>query len=185
MKVFSFKNSTVPFELVRSGRAKRISIIIYPGGKVVVRIPIRALESRAEHFVQSKAEWILRQRHAMEKKVPGISLGGGKKHYREHKEAARKLLSERVRHFNQFYGFSYKSISIKNQASRWGSCSLSGNLNFNYRLLFVEEALRDYVVVHELCHLKEHNHGKGFWNLVARVVPDYTLHRKALKRYTF
>ena len=79
------------------------------------------------------------------------------------------------------YGFVYGRVSVKGQKSRWGSCSRQGNLNFNWRLLLAPPAVLDYVVIHELCHLKEMNHSARFWQLVARTCPDYATHRRWLR----
>jgi len=109
-----------------------------------------------------------------------------RKLYLANKEAARALIHERVRHFMQHYGSKHSiavgSIAIRNQKSRWGSCSKKGNLNFNYKLIFLSPELRDYVIVHEICHLKEFNHGKGFWDLVAETVPEWKARRKELRK---
>ena len=102
-------------------------------------------------------------------------------HYLEHKEAARCLVTNLVKHWNQFYGFEYNRIAIRNQRRCWGSCSSLKNLNFNYRILFLPPHLQDYIVVHELCHLEELNHGKEFWNLIQRQIPHYEDYIKELK----
>ncbi len=102
-------------------------------------------------------------------------------HYLAHKESARALITERVRHFNTHYGVAVGKIAIRNQRSRWGSCSKKGNLNFNYKLAFLSEELRDYVIVHEICHIKEFNHGHDFWNLVAQQVPEHRALNKRLR----
>ena len=102
-------------------------------------------------------------------------------HYRLHKEAARSLVHERLAYWNQFYNHPYNRVAIKNTTSRWGSCSIKGNLNFNYRLALLPIELADYVIVHELCHLKEFNHAQPFWDLVAQAMPDYK-ERKARLR---
>lgn len=104
-----------------------------------------------------------------------------RKQYLEHKEAARTLIEERVRHFNFHYKLPVGKIAIRNQKSRWGSCSRKGNLNFNYKLLSLSPEERDYVIVHEICHIKEFNHGRGFWALVGETVPNYRELRKNLK----
>lgn len=105
------------------------------------------------------------------------------KHYVEHKEAARLLVLARLEYFNQQYGLSYNRVAIRNQRRRWGSCSALGNLNFSYRLLFLPAELSDYVIVHEICHLKEFNHSSRFWTLVSKTIPDYERRRQALKQY--
>jgi len=102
--------------------------------------------------------------------------------YKRHKEAARELVLARLEHFNGHYGLKWNRISIKNTRSRWGSCSKKGNLNFNYRLALIDPALADYVIVHELCHLKEFNHGPGFWKLVAEAIPDYAERKTRLQK---
>ncbi len=102
------------------------------------------------------------------------------KHYAEHKEHARILVHERLTHWNQLYNFTYKRVAIRNQRSRWGSCSTKQNLNFNYRLVFLPIELVDYVIVHELCHLKHFNHSETFWSEVEKQIPDYRVHKKKL-----
>src|SRR3989339_1317391 len=87
------------------------------------------------------------------------------------KEYARAFVHNRLQVLNQHYRFDYKRVSIRNQKTRWGSCSKRGNLNFNYRIVSLPIHLADYVIVHELCHLEEFNHSQNFWNLVARAIP--------------
>ncbi|HEV7448999.1 MAG TPA: M48 family metallopeptidase [Candidatus Paceibacterota bacterium] len=84
-------------------------------------------------------------------------------------------------HFNTHYNHAVRRVFIKNSKSRWGSCSSRGNLNFNYKLLFVPPQVLDYVVVHELCHLRHFNHGPEFWALVAEVLPNHKELRRALR----
>lgn len=106
------------------------------------------------------------------------------KHYLAHKEAARVFVHERLAHYNAHYGFTYRRVAIRDQKTCWGSCSEKGNLNFNYRLLFLPPELADYVIIHELCHLGELNHSKAFWVLVAQACPEYAAHRRELQRLT-
>jgi predicted metal-dependent hydrolase len=98
------------------------------------------------------------------------------------KEDARRLVHERIAHFNQSYGFAVGKIFIKNHKSRWGSCSVKGNLNFNYKIALLPPELADYIVVHELCHLREFNHSPRFWRLVEEAIPDHPARRRALRR---
>ncbi len=104
----------------------------------------------------------------------------------EAKKAARALAHARLAHFNQFYGFTYQKVFIRNQKTRWGACSAKGNLGFNYRITYLPPQLADYVIVHELCHLGQFNHSPAFWQLVAHVIPDYKAQRRELRtRYRF
>lgn len=110
-----------------------------------------------------------------------VSLKGGAKEYKLHKEHARAIATERLAHFNQFYNFTYGRIAIRNTKSRWGSCSKKGNLNFSYKIALLPPHLADYIIVHELCHIGEFNHGKGFWELVERTMPEWRKYREELK----
>lgn len=94
------------------------------------------------------------------------------------KHFAKIYLPERTRKIAQKYGFSPRQIRIRNQKTRWGSCSASGNISLNYKLMKYRKELIDYVIIHELCHLKEMNHSNKFWQLVEGLVPEY----KSLKR---
>lgn len=100
---------------------------------------------------------------------------------RWYRRSAREVFAERTAYWNTGYGFSYGRIAIKDQKSRWGSCSRQGNLNFNWRLLLAPLAVLDYVVIHELAHLREPNHSPAFWALVARQCPDYKTQRRWLR----
>ncbi len=102
------------------------------------------------------------------------------KHYEAHKELARSVILPRLVHWNAQYGHTYKRVAIRNQVSRWGSCSTKQNLNFNYRLIFLPPHLMDYVIVHELCHLKHFNHGPEFWSLVGESIPNYEVCKQEL-----
>lgn len=103
------------------------------------------------------------------------------KHYQQHKELARELILARLHYFNQHYQLEWRRVAIRNQRRCWGSCSSLKNLNFSYKLLFLPDELVDYIVVHELCHLAELNHGQRFWSLVAEQIPDYRERIRALK----
>ena len=103
------------------------------------------------------------------------------KHYKAHKETTRAIVHARLAHYNAHYGHAYKRVFIKNSKSRWGSCSSRGNLNFNYKLIFLPPEVLDYVVVHELCHLRHFNHGPEFWATVGEVLPNHKELRQKLR----
>lgn len=101
--------------------------------------------------------------------------------YIKYKKQAVVLVRERLEYFNTFYNFKYGRVAIRNQKTRWGSCSKKGNLNFNYKIVLLTPKQADYIIVHELCHLKEFNHSQRFWDLVAKAVPDYKEVRHSLR----
>ncbi len=110
-------------------------------------------------------------------------LRRGRKRYMQHKEVARALVHAKLVYFNnQFYNFKLNKVFIKNHRLRWGSCSSKGNLNFNYKIVFLPSEIADYLVVHELCHLSEFNHSPKFWALVAEGIPHYKKVRSELRK---
>lgn len=94
---------------------------------------------------------------------------------------AASYISERCKTLAQKFGFSFNKLVIRDQRSRWGSCSSKGNLNFNFRLILTPPQTIDYVIIHELCHLKEMNHSHKFWSLVEQCMPEYKVWEKWLK----
>jgi len=169
------------YELRKSVRSRRLSIAVGRGGSVRVTVPKRLTERDAAEFLRKKALWVISSLEKMEAVPPGLLETGDKRDYSALKEKARALISERVEFFSGCYGYKPGKISISNQSTRWGSCSKNGNLNFNYKLIKLSEECRDYIIVHELCHLKEFNHSDRFWKLVGKAIPDYKKIRKKLK----
>lgn len=101
--------------------------------------------------------------------------------YLKYKNSAALLAKERLEYFNQFYNYKYGRVVIRNQKTRWGSCSRKGNLNFNYKIALLPSKSADYIIIHELCHLGEFNHSQRFWDLVAETFPDYKEVRHSLR----
>lgn len=167
--------------LKRSLRAKYMRLQISPGGTVILTVPHRVPAGIIERFLAEHTEWIARGVKRMRSFKP-LPVSG-RRAYLKHKEDARALIRERVAYWNRFYGFTHGRISIKDTKRLWGSCSRKGNLNFSYALLFLPRELADYIVVHELCHLREHNHSTAFWALVARAIPEYVERKRELRRY--
>ena len=166
------------YKLIRSHR-KTVSVRVTPEGEVEVRAPRLYARYKIEAFLRQKEPWIqaqLRRRSAAARVQPLTA--------QEHQalaETAKKWFSEKTAYYAPLVGVTYGRITIRTQHTRWGSCSAKGNLNFNCLLMLAPEAVRDYVVVHELCHRKEMNHSKAFWAHVERVLPDYRQSRKWLK----
>lgn len=102
-----------------------------------------------------------------------------------YRKKAEEIIHDRLRHFNKYYGFRYRRVTLRKQKSRWGSCSAAKNLNFNWRLIMAPIGVIDYVVVHELCHLKEMNHSRRFWALVEEIIPRHPKAKKWLRDFHY
>ncbi|MDD2680962.1 MAG: M48 family metallopeptidase [Patescibacteria group bacterium] len=166
---------------VRRSRHVRLSLSV--DGRVLVTRPFWVSEKFAQSFVLEKREWLHNQLKKIQSMPVSVLGKGTRSDYLRYKERARVIATERLIYFNQFYSFPYKRLSIRDQKTRWGSCSKSGGLNFNYRLVFLPPELQDYLIVHELCHLKELNHSADFWALVAQRIPDFKKKRQYLRNF--
>lgn len=174
-------NTPVNYKLNISRRARRISISVGCETGLVVTVPLGIEDFRFERFLYAKASWILSKLDFVNSIKNHFWVKQSKGEYKLLKKQAHVLAIEKVLEWNKIYNFEFNSISIKNQKTRWGSCSQNKNLNFNYKIIHLPTNLLDYLIVHELCHLKELNHSKSFWQLVSLAIPDYKLRRKALK----
>lgn len=175
------KNTEIKYTYKRLRRAKGMTITVRPDSSVLVTTPISFPVWFMEKSLQKQADWILKKIVYFQttKDYTLTSIGGYE--YKRYKEKARQFIKAKVEGLNQVYAFQYSRISIRNQGTIWGSCSQEGNLNFNYKLYFLPNHLAEYIIAHELCHLKELNHSKEFWQLVAKTIPDYKPRIKELK----
>lgn len=173
----------IPCEVVRSSR-RTMALQVTADGRLVLRLPYRTPERAAMEFVSAHRDWIgknYRKAVELQKEKPIYSA----EEIRAHMEKLRPVLSHRAAYYAGQLGVDYGRITIRDQKTRWGSCSARGNLNFNWRLALLPEELLDYVVVHELAHRLEMNHSERFWAQVGRVLPDYKERRKRLKEFRF
>jgi len=175
------QNKNVAYDFRQSKRARRMRLMVYCDGSVIVTAPISLREGAVEQFLREKAEWLLAKISFFKRFKIRPRPRYGRKDYFKYKDKAGKLANERVAHFNRLYGFTFQQINIKNQKTRWGSCSQKGNLNFNYKIALLPPRLADYVIVHELCHLRELNHSRKFWELVAVAISNHAQLRCQLK----
>ena len=166
--------------IIRSNR-KTIALQVNPDLTVTVRAPKRMSDREIRLFVQEKESWIQKHVEQLRRRNEQYDAQGLEPltfaELHELADRALEYIPERVAYFAGQMGVTYGRITIRNQKTRWGSCSSKGNLNFNCLLMLAPPEVIDYVVVHELCHRKEMNHSKAFWEEVARVMPDY---KKAL-----
>lgn len=171
-------------ELVRSSR-KSLVIQIGEDATVVVRAPLRMPEDRIRSLIREKSSWILEHEKKMKKRMQerkNEQCTFSEEQLEKMREQARRVIPGRVAYFAPLVGVTYGRITIRDQKTRWGSCSGAGNLNFNFRLVMAPSEVLDYVVVHELCHRRQMNHSELFWDEVSRILPDYRQARKWLKQ---
>ena len=169
--------------LHKNSRAKNLRIIIRPGKAPRVTVPYRMSFRDAERFVYSKTAWI---KETLEK-IKGIDAE--RKSFSDEdikilRGRAKKYLPQRVEELSHRHGLAYNRVFIKNLKSRWGSCSAKNNINLNLHLMRLPENLIDYVILHELAHTKEKNHGKGFYDLLNSFMHDAKVFERELKNYS-
>lgn len=181
------ENETLCIPIIRSKR-KTLALQVTGNSDVIVRAPQQITRREAELFVQKNAEWIKRTRREME-----LRCERQKKMAEEYripdytsltpmeKNKIRRHIMERLKLYARQMGVKFARVTVRDQKTRWGSCSSKGNLNFNYRLHYLPQELMDYVVVHELAHRIHMNHSREFWEVVAAFDADYKEHRKRLK----
>ena len=172
--------SSIPIIFVHSSRAKRISISV-KAERVRVAVPPGVSMKKAQKFVETKADWI--RKHVQR-------LNELKKNYQApamsqniNRTQAKAVLIHTLESLAIKHGFTYNRVFIKNQKTLWGSCSHKNNINLNMKLILLPEELREYIILHELVHLKVKNHSLAFWSELSRYCPDYKKRRRELKTY--
>ncbi len=158
----------------RRGRSLRLEI---KDGQIYLFKPRWVTQKVAQDFLVSQKKWLERNLKKEREQIPLLPLSA------RDSLIFKKELQTKLEKFNQVYHFSWRQISIRHQTTRWGSCSPRGTLSFNSRLKHLPDSLQDYIVVHELCHLREANHSAAFWRLVERAIPNYLERRRQLKHY--
>jgi len=181
-KVIELNTQRVEYTLRVSKRSRGIRLSVARGGVFTVSAPPFIRTSVIDEFIQKKSDWVLHKLAYFSQFPKKVVIKNKRKHFAEHKGKALALVRERLDHFNRYYGFKWDSVTIRNQKSRWGSCSRKGNLNFNYKIALLPPHLADYIIVHELCHLGELNHSRAFWSLVARTLPTHRRLRASLRK---
>ncbi len=167
------------YNLIRSKR-KTMCLSVLSDGTIEVKAPIFVSSKTIENFVVSHSAWIEKQivlRHKKAEKTKNLTA----KDIAELKKWAKVYLPERVEHFSSVMGLVPPNVKITSAEKRFGSCSSKGNICFSYRLMLYPKRAIDYVVVHELAHLKHHNHSREFYSLVEYYMPDYKALQKILR----
>lgn len=180
----SLDKEEIEVEIIRSKR-RSMAIQIRTDGSVVVRVPMHASDRAIKRFVSAHARWIADNRGEMFERRKKLAdnpydIPAWESLSAADKKIAKQKIMEHVDYYARRMEIDYGSISMRNQNSRWGSCSSKGNLNFNYRLAYLPEELLDYVVVHELAHRRHMDHSAAFWEEVETYYPAYKKCRQML-----
>jgi hypothetical protein len=166
-----------PTYFVRHRRARRYVLRVDSDGRLRVTIPRGGSCREAEAFVQRNIDWVVRQRARTRTEIRPIE------DEKASRQKARRELPERLLELAARHGLAVSRVSVRNQRSRWGSCGRDGHICLNWRLVLMPESVRDYVLVHELMHLRRMDHSPTYWRLVAEAYPDYRSARDWLRRH--
>jgi predicted metal-dependent hydrolase len=162
---------------VRHRRARRYVLRVDSDGRVRVTIPRGGSRREADAFAQKHAEWVARQRARLPRGVPAVEERSALR------ERAVQDLPPRLIELARQQGLSVSRVSVRNQRSRWGSCGRDGHICLNWRLVLMPRWVSDYVLIHELMHLKRMDHSPAYWSLVADAYSEYRAARQWLRTH--
>ncbi len=170
---------------ITKSKRKTICLQIKPNGSIELKVPLQTSDTQIQDFLNQKSDWIekhlrtVQERRQQMSQIKPLTI----EEIHELADKALEVIPKRAVYFAQLVGVTYGRITIRNQKSKWGSCSSKGNLNFNCLLMLMPSKVLDYVVVHELCHRKEMNHSPKFWAEVRKILPDYEKQKLWLKEH--
>lgn len=180
------KGSEISCEIVRSSR-KTVALEVSREGAVRLRLPYRYPEKAALEFLERKKSWLIRaveqveqrekKRREAEASCPELTAAEEQAYRRQ----AKVILTQKADYYAKQMGVTYERLTVKDQKTRWGSCSAKGNLNFNWHIVLAPEPVTDYVVIHELAHRIHMNHSAAFYQTVVAIMPDYRQQERWLK----
>ena len=176
----------IRISVIRSAR-KSLGLEVRDANTVLARIPARVSDRELKAFVENHRSWILEKTAVMAEREENRKSTPAPLPELLSKTDRMKVqlkIGKRVRHYCEIMGVTVGYVAVKNQKTRWGSCSAKGNVNFNYQLAFLPEELLDYVVIHELAHRRHMDHSREFWEEVEKYCPDYLERREQLKEYS-
>jgi len=175
-----FDGREVRYVLKTSLRSRSIRLTALRGEGFVVTRPRGVPKEFVERFLLAQKKWILAKMKFSTLAQPHVPT---KHRYKEKRDEALCIIEAYVDFWNSHYKLDVAGVYVRNQKTRWGSCSRRKNLTFNFQVAYLPEGLREYVIVHELCHMLEFNHSKAFWARVAEALPDYAVRRRELRGY--
>ncbi|MDD3284821.1 MAG: M48 family metallopeptidase [Patescibacteria group bacterium] len=168
------------YKLIRS-RRKSVALEINKDAELIIRAPLFTPVYIIEKFVNQKNNWITKKQKIATDKKYDLKKLQGSEIKKITKQKAENIINKRVKYYSKLENIKYNKIKITNAKNRWGSCSFKNNINLSMRLAMAPIEIIDYVVIHELCHIKEKNHSKKFWNEVEKIMPNYKQNEKWLK----
>jgi len=169
-----------PVLFERSKRAKHVNISVKPFTGIRVAVPDGLSLKKAEEFVRAKTNWIqghlyrMKQYEKEREIVSGVGIDRTK---------AKRKLSGRLKYLAKKHGFTYNRVFIRNQKTRWGSCSHKNNISLNMKIVRLPEELMDYVILHELTHTRVKDHSNAFWTELDRLVINGKSMASRLREY--
>ncbi len=175
-------NGIDPVLFEHSKRARRVIISIKPFKGVRVAVPYRVSFNKAEEFVHSKIDWIKMQLEKMKQYEREYNFASGVNDNID-KTRAKSMLTGKLKYLAGKHGYAYNRVFIRNQRTRWGSCSHRNNISLNMKLVLLPEELMDYVILHELVHTHRKDHSKAFWTEMDKLVEDGKKMSSRLKKY--
>ena len=176
----------IRISVIRSAR-KSLGLEVRDANTVLARIPTRVSDRELKAFVENHRSWILEKTEVMAEREENRKSTPAPPPELLSKTDRMKIqlkIGKQVRHYCEAMGVTVGYVTVKNQKTRWGSCSAKGNVNFNYQLAFLPDELLDYVVIHELAHRRHMNHSRAFWAEVEKYCQDYLERREQLKEYS-
>lgn len=181
-RILTIQWHEIPVQIVSSTRTKRLRISHSPSHDIRISVPRSMSELTISLFIRQHEDWIMQQylskSDSLLESDPDL-CDHSRGHFETHKQSALIFCSQKVEQRNNNLWWNYQKITVKSLKSKRWSCSSKGNLNFNYKLMFLPEPMADYIIVHELCHLQQMNHGPRFWKLVEQVYgPEWKKWRK-------
>ena len=166
----------------KNARSRRVTLRVNPRRGVTVTIPYIVPYKAGLEFFLAKKDWVLKVQERQRERI-GAEHIPTPEEIETLRKVAKEVLPKRLRELAAKYSFEYNSVRIKHNSSNWGSCSRKGNINLNLNLVRLPYELRDYVILHELCHLRHPNHGPQFHALLESLCPDHLAKQRALRGY--
>ena len=159
---------------------RRSLVLTVKNGVIIVKAPVNFSDRKIDEFLRSKRGWIDKRLKEYEESKNAVKLAD--EEIEKLRCETKKIVTYLADKYSKIIGVSFNKITVKKQRTVWGSCSIKGNLNFNLLLSLMPKEIIEYVVIHELCHLKEMNHSNKFWRLVKTYCSDYEYSKKWLKK---